>query len=175
MPTGRVSVYEMDEIVSLVRSIKPRIVLLASPNNPTGNSFPPNDVKLLLQECADTMIVVDEAYFGFADSPDDGMPRRTLQHPNLAVLRTFSNYTGSPAYESAMHSWGKIIRNSSRTALAIWAIIYCRNSLRLPPFAIKPIINHLHRQRRKSVNAIMSFSKRWKDAGHTGLTQTLFL
>jgi histidinol-phosphate aminotransferase len=40
------------------------------------------------------MIVVDEAYFGFADSPDDGMPRRTLQHPNLAVLRTFSKLYG---------------------------------------------------------------------------------
>ncbi len=81
--------YKIDEIILLVRSIKPRIVLLASPNNPTGNSLPLNDVKLLLQECADSMIVVDEAYFGFTDSPDE-MPRLTLQHPNLAVLRTFS-------------------------------------------------------------------------------------
>jgi histidinol-phosphate aminotransferase len=86
--------YEMDEIVSLVRNVKPRIMLLASPNNPTGNSLPPNDVKFLLQECADTMIVVDEAYFGFADSRDDGMPRHTFQHPNLAVLRTFSKLYG---------------------------------------------------------------------------------
>ena len=63
--------YEMDEIISLVRSVKPRIVLLASPNNPTGNSISPNDIKLLLQKCSDTMIVVDEAYFGFTDLPDD--------------------------------------------------------------------------------------------------------
>jgi len=82
--------YDIDEIISLVQSIKPRIMLLASPNNPTGNSLPANDVKLLLQKCPDTIIVVDEAYFGFTDSADDGMPRCTLQHPNLAVLRTFS-------------------------------------------------------------------------------------
>ncbi len=82
--------YDIDEIISFVQSIKPRIVLLASPNNPTGNSLPANDVKLLLQKCPDTIIVVDEAYFGFTDSADDGMPRCTLQHPNLAVLRTFS-------------------------------------------------------------------------------------
>ena len=82
--------YDIDEIISLVRSVKPRIVLLASPNNPTGNSLPANDVKLLLQKCPDTVIVVDEAYFGFTDSAGDSMPRYTLQYPNLAVLRTFS-------------------------------------------------------------------------------------
>ncbi len=82
--------YEMDEIVSLVRNVKPRLVLLASPNNPTGNSLSVNDVKHLLQKCTDTIIVVDEAYFGFTGSQGDVMPRCTLQYPNLAVLRTFS-------------------------------------------------------------------------------------
>jgi len=82
--------YEIDEIVSLVRSVKPRLVLLASPNNPTGNSLSGDDVKLLLEKCSDTMIVIDEAYFGFSDFAEDVTPRLTLQYPNLAVLRTFS-------------------------------------------------------------------------------------
>jgi histidinol-phosphate aminotransferase len=82
--------YDMDEIVSLIRNVKPRLVLLASPNNPTGNSIPQSDITFLLQKCSDTMIVLDEAYFGFTDSAADGMPRCTLQYPNLAVLRTFS-------------------------------------------------------------------------------------
>ncbi len=82
--------YDMDEIVSLVRTVKPRLILLASPNNPTGNSLPVNDVKLLLGKFTDTIIVVDEAYFGFTDSQDEILPRLTLHHPNLVVLRTFS-------------------------------------------------------------------------------------
>ncbi len=82
--------YDIDEIVSAVRSEKPRIVLLASPNNPTGNSLSVKDVKLLLAKCADTRVVIDEAYFGFTDSSDDSIPQLTLQYPNLALLRTFS-------------------------------------------------------------------------------------
>ena len=82
--------YDLDEIASLVRIVKPRLFLLASPNNPTGNSLSVNDVKLLLRKCPDTMFVIDEAYFGFADYPGHVMPQLTLQHPHLAVLRTFS-------------------------------------------------------------------------------------
>ena len=85
--------YEIEEIVTLVRSVKPRIVLLASPNNPTGNSLKPYDVKALLQKCSDTMIIIDEAYVGFTDFSGD-MPQWTLQYPNLAVLRTFSKLYG---------------------------------------------------------------------------------
>ena len=82
--------YDIDEIVSLVRVVKPCLLLMASPNNPTGNSVSTNNVKLLLEKCNDTMFVIDEAYFGFTDSPEDGMPRLTLEYPHLAVLRTFS-------------------------------------------------------------------------------------
>ncbi len=82
--------YDIDEIVSLVRTVKPRLVLIASPNNPTGNSISANDVEHLLRICTDTMFVVDEAYFGFTDSLGNVLPRLTLEHPHLAVLRTFS-------------------------------------------------------------------------------------
>ncbi|MGA9407445.1 MAG: aminotransferase class I/II-fold pyridoxal phosphate-dependent enzyme [Bacteroidota bacterium] len=82
--------YDIDEIVLLVRTVKPRLLLVASPNNPTGNSISVNDMKLLLRKCTDTMFVIDEAYYGFTNSPDDVMPLLTLEHPHLAVLRTFS-------------------------------------------------------------------------------------
>ena len=82
--------YDIDEIVLLVRTVKPRLLLVASPNNPTGNSISVNDMKLLLRKCTDTMFVIDEAYFGFTNSPDDVMPLFTLEYPHLAVLRTFS-------------------------------------------------------------------------------------
>ncbi len=82
--------YDLGEIISLVRSFKPRILLFASPNNPTGNSLSIDDVKLLVNECADTMIIIDEAYFGFTDISHRIMPQLTLHYPQLAVLRTFS-------------------------------------------------------------------------------------
>ncbi len=82
--------YNLEEIFALVRSVKPRLLLFASPNNPTGNSLSMDDVRLLLNECADTMFIIDEAYFGFTDIPYQVMPQLTLRFPHLAVLRTFS-------------------------------------------------------------------------------------
>ncbi len=82
--------YNVDEIVSVVKARKPRLLLFASPNNPTGNSLPLSDMTVLLDECKSTMFVIDEAYFGFTDIPADVLPRLTLDYPHLAVLRTFS-------------------------------------------------------------------------------------
>ena len=86
--------YDLDEIISLVGSVKPKLFLFASPNNPTGNSLPMDKLKTLLDNCRDTMFIVDEAYFGFADIPGYFMPQLTLEHPRLAVLRTFSKLYG---------------------------------------------------------------------------------
>jgi histidinol-phosphate aminotransferase len=82
--------YNIGEIISLVRSVKPRLLLFASPNNPTGNSLSMDDVKLLAKECTDTLLIIDEAYFGFTDISHNIMPQLTLHYPHLAVLRTFS-------------------------------------------------------------------------------------
>ena len=82
--------YDLREIISFVRSVKPRIVLFASPNNPTGNSLSMDDVQLLVNECADTLFIIDEAYFGFTDISHNILPQLTLRYPHLAILRTFS-------------------------------------------------------------------------------------
>ncbi|MFQ6126170.1 MAG: pyridoxal phosphate-dependent aminotransferase [Candidatus Heimdallarchaeota archaeon] len=61
-----------------------RIMFLASPNNPTGNQFPQQTVKELL-ESIKIPFVVDEAYADFA-------PYSVLKwdYENLIVLRSFS-------------------------------------------------------------------------------------
>lgn len=67
---------------------RPEIVVVCSPNNPTGNSTPLEDVDALCR-VAPGLVVVDEAYGEFA-------PRGTSavsllgEHANLVVVRTFS-------------------------------------------------------------------------------------
>lgn len=70
-------------------SEKSKIIFLASPNNPTGNSVEPSEVVELLKH--NLVVVVDEAYYEFAG--------RTLvplvgEFDNLIVLRTFSKWAG---------------------------------------------------------------------------------
>jgi histidinol-phosphate aminotransferase len=82
--------YDVEEIIAAVKRIRPEILLIASPNNPTGNSLSLNDLKMILVESPETRVVVDEAYFGFSNEASEPLPRLTRQFPNLAVLRTFS-------------------------------------------------------------------------------------
>lgn len=91
----RTSSYEID--VHAIRSAlreDTKLIVLCSPNNPTGNLVSRADVEALLD--TGRIIVVDEAYIEFAgdeamaDSPISLVP----QYENLVVLRTFSKWAG---------------------------------------------------------------------------------
>ena len=84
--------FDVDELVTLYRKVSPRIVLIASPNNPTGNSFPDKELSRLVDACRESIIILDEAYWGFGDSTDDRIASFTREYRNLIVLRTFSKY-----------------------------------------------------------------------------------
>jgi len=71
-----------------------KLIMVCSPNNPTGNYVPRADIEALLE--TGRIVVVDEAYIEFAgdealaESPITLVPERE----NLVVLRTFSKWAG---------------------------------------------------------------------------------
>ncbi len=70
-----------------------RIVYLTTPHNPTGSEFAREDVEELAASVADeTLVVVDEAYAEFSDSPSS--IDLLDEYDNLAVTRTFSKAYG---------------------------------------------------------------------------------
>ena len=73
-----------------------RLVLLCTPNNPTGPVLAAADVEAFLAAVPSTvLVVVDEAYAEFVRDPFavDG-PSLLGRHPNVVVLRTFSKAYG---------------------------------------------------------------------------------
>lgn len=73
-----------------------KLVLLATPNNPTGTAVSTGQIgRLLARIPDDVVVVVDEAYREFAD-PALGDPVADLvpHHRNVVVLRTFSKAYG---------------------------------------------------------------------------------
>ena len=64
------------------------MVMLASPNNPTGDALGEGFVSALL-EASDAVILIDQAYVEFADASFD-MKHLIGTYKNLAILRTFS-------------------------------------------------------------------------------------
>jgi len=78
-----------DAAVAEIRRVQPTVVLLASPNNPTGTALP-LDVVAAVCDAAPGVVVVDEAY---AEFRRDGTPSALSllpSYPRLAVTRTMS-------------------------------------------------------------------------------------
>lgn len=71
---------------------KPSLVIVPSPNNPTGNRFDSEDLERLIQG-VDGIVVIDEAYIEYAGLKHSLLPR-VEEFDNLVVLRTFSKAYG---------------------------------------------------------------------------------
>ena len=70
-----------------------RLVFLCSPNNPTGNIIPQEDVlKITRARAGHSLVVVDEAYVEFSDQ--ESLASRITEYENLVVLRTLSKAHG---------------------------------------------------------------------------------
>jgi len=77
-------------------AVKGGLVYVCNPNNPTASITPRKELSDFIAALPnDTMILVDEAYFHYADSPDyESMIPLVKDHPNLLVARTFSKIYG---------------------------------------------------------------------------------
>ena len=71
-----------------------KVLWLCSPNNPTGNAFPVDEMVALCRDFAG-IVVVDEAYIDFSGQPS--MTAWLSRLPNLVVLQTLSKAWGSAA------------------------------------------------------------------------------
>ena len=77
-------------IADAVEAHGPKLLFLASPNNPSGNWLDDDALERLL--ALPVVVVLDEAYVEFADHPSRA--GRVLERDNLVVLRTFSKAAG---------------------------------------------------------------------------------
>lgn len=79
-------------------SARTKMVYVASPNNPTGTYNSEDEIVGLLKALPPTtLLVLDEAYYQYAEDQDDyhhTVPDLVRQYPNLVVLRTFSKAYG---------------------------------------------------------------------------------
>lgn len=84
--------FDINDLVVQYQKSKSKIVLITSPNNPTGNSLSPNELKTILENTdSETIVLVDEAYHGFDQNYDqEGFLELLRKHTNLVLLRSFS-------------------------------------------------------------------------------------
>jgi len=78
--------FDVDALVRTARDTRASLVVVNSPNNPTGTPVPDGAVARLLAE-TNALIVMDEAYQDFGGPTAVPLLK---DHPRLVVLRTFS-------------------------------------------------------------------------------------
>ena len=85
-------------LTAMLKAITPntRVVFVANPNNPTGTLVNNEELAQFVREIPPrVLLVLDEAYIEFLDSPPDfvSLIRKGAQ-PNLLLMRTFSKIFG---------------------------------------------------------------------------------
>ena len=104
---------DVETAVAAISELRPAVVILASPNNPTGTALPLEDIDRILEaarghgpmlgaeigspaRAGDCVVVIDEAY---AEFRRPGVPSALAllgpAHPHLAVTRTMSKAFGA--------------------------------------------------------------------------------
>lgn len=81
---------DTEEMLSAADS-KTRLMFICSPNNPTGNSFPVEQIEDILERFGG-VVVLDEAYIDFSVRPS--LTSLVKRYPNLIVLQTLSKAWG---------------------------------------------------------------------------------
>jgi len=129
VPLGPGFALDADGVVAAVAETAAKLVIVCTPNNPTGNLFDPAAVERVVAG-APCLVAIDEAYAEFA-----GVSHLALaeQAGNVALLRTLSKFAGLagmrvgygvfpevliPHLERVMPAFGNVSGASAAAALA---------------------------------------------------------
>jgi histidinol-phosphate aminotransferase len=82
---------DTDSLLSTADSERSKLIFICSPNNPTGNSFPIDEIEQIIKQF-NGMVILDEAYIDFSEKP--GFLSRIDEFPNLIILQTLSKAWG---------------------------------------------------------------------------------
>ncbi len=79
--------FDVDAIIRTAKEQRPSLIILNSPNSPTGQMLTAAEVERIIVE-TDSLVLADEAYIEFADAPS--VLPLIEKYDRLIILRTFS-------------------------------------------------------------------------------------
>src|SRR5213595_885032 len=124
------------DLPRMLSSAKGGLIYICNPNNPTASITLKDELRdFIAKTPPEIMLLVDEAYFHFADSPDyESVIPLVKEYPNLIVARTFSKIYGMAGlrcgYCVAQPDKIELMRaQQSWDSVSIMAIVAARASL----------------------------------------------
>lgn len=112
---GNTFKYDFAAMKDMIQKENPKILLLASPNNPTGNGLTPEELDELLAEVpAKTKVLIDEAYASFVSTDTRYIKELVNKYPNLIISRTLSKFYGLPGLRMGFGFMSKELEKFSK-------------------------------------------------------------
>ncbi|MDZ4182491.1 MAG: histidinol-phosphate transaminase, partial [Candidatus Cloacimonadaceae bacterium] len=79
--------FDTDRYLQLASHPDCRLAILCNPNNPSGNLFPQDQLRHIVESLPDKLVLIDETYYEFSDT---SFVAELDRHPNLILTRSFS-------------------------------------------------------------------------------------
>lgn len=86
-------IFNVDDMISAIKKYNPKLVLICTPNNPTGQYLEEADVRKII-ESTDALIGLDLAYIDFAKKD---YTKIALEYDNVIAFKTFSKAMALPS------------------------------------------------------------------------------
>lgn len=87
------NLFNVDDMIRTIKENNPKLVIICSPNNPTGQYFTEKEVRKII-ESTDALIALDLAYIDFASKDYSTI---ALDYDNVISFRTFSKAMALPS------------------------------------------------------------------------------
>jgi len=111
---------DVEKIISIIRQHHPRAVFVCNPNNPTGRYLSRDDIEKVLDIMGDGLLVLDEAYIDFVESPWNSLD--LTKRGNVVVLRSLTKNYGLPGLRLGYAVAREEIIKDLRLALPPWNV-----------------------------------------------------
>lgn len=86
--------YDVEKLAKAIND-KTKIIYIANPNNPTGSYITKKEFDFLMDHVPErTLVILDEAYFEYAQGMGDYPDSMDYRYDNVVTLRTFSKAYG---------------------------------------------------------------------------------
>lgn len=86
-------IFNVDDMIKAIKEYNPKLVLICTPNNPTGQYLEEKDIKKVI-EATDALVALDLAYIDFAKHDYVTI---ALEYPNVITFKTFSKAMALPS------------------------------------------------------------------------------
>lgn len=86
--------YNIVDLLEKAREYNPKIIVITSPQMPTGCVIAYKDIERIIAENENAVVMLDEAYWGYGNDDSTFEKKLITQYSNVVITRTFSKFYG---------------------------------------------------------------------------------